>query len=300
MSFHTNNINNNTFVTAPTSPNPYISRRLNNMDQAQVMKKEREDWSRLYHKTLKGIEAMIDVQRMLKDMKKIAEETSTTVMEMEGTILTASINNRTINATNITQIAEDLRYLVQSDMDERAFQVQRMLADELDHYKGKGNDYVDGNIKEIQELYMNEEAREEKGAVENEEIILVRPYEVSSKTTSSSTTSFITDEVENLAKYMKFMKTPSQTRIFRPPPYYQALRSRGEQDPEFWKEVVMAFVDRKRNTDTSRNGCQIPMYQGGPPHKPYFVAIDNKDQVIIGPSKKIVATHVVGELEILV
>ena len=78
------------------------------MDQAQVMKKEREDWSRLYHKTLKGIEVMIDVQRMLKDMKKIAEETSTTVAEMERMILSASINNRTINATNITQIAEDL------------------------------------------------------------------------------------------------------------------------------------------------------------------------------------------------
>ena len=143
------------------------------MDQAQVMKKEREDWSRLYHKTLKGIEAMIDVQRMLKDMKKIAEETSTTVTEMEGTILTANINNRTMNAMNITQIAEDLRYLVQSDMDERAFQVQRMLADKLDCYKGKGNDYVDGNIKEIQELYMNEETKEEKGVVENKEVILV-------------------------------------------------------------------------------------------------------------------------------
>ena len=119
-----------------------------------------------------------------------------------------------MNAMNITQIAEDLRYLVQSDIDEWVFQVQRMLADELDHYKGKGNDYVDGNIKEIQELYVNEEIREEKGVVENKEVILVWPYEVSSKTTSSSTTSFITDEVENLAKYMKFMKTPSQTRIF--------------------------------------------------------------------------------------
>ena len=94
------------------------------MDQAQVMKKEREDWSRLYHKTLKGIEAMIDVQRMLKDMKKIAEETSTTVAEMEETILSASINNRTINATNITQIAEDLQYLIQSDMDDRALGIQ--------------------------------------------------------------------------------------------------------------------------------------------------------------------------------
>ena len=93
------------------------------MDQAQVMKKEREDWSRLYHKTLKGIEAMIDVQRMVKDIKKMAEEMNTTITEMEGIILMASINNRTVNATNITQISEDLWYLVQSDMDEQAFQI---------------------------------------------------------------------------------------------------------------------------------------------------------------------------------
>jgi len=85
--------NNNNYATAPTSPNPYISRKLNNMDQAQVIKKEREDWTRLYHKTLKGIKVMIDIQRKMKDMKKIAEETNTTVMEIEGTILTASINN---------------------------------------------------------------------------------------------------------------------------------------------------------------------------------------------------------------
>ena len=37
--------NNNTYTTAPASPNPYISRKLNNMDQVQVMKREREDWS---------------------------------------------------------------------------------------------------------------------------------------------------------------------------------------------------------------------------------------------------------------
>jgi len=247
------------------------------MDQAQVMKREREDWTRLYHKTLKEIEAMIDIQRMLKNMKKIAEETSTTVTEMEETILMASVNNQTMNTTDITQIAEDLRYSVQSNMDEQAFQVQRMLADKLDRYKGKGNDYVDSNIREIQELYMNEKRKEDKGTVENEEVILIRPYEVSSKTTSSSTISFITDKVENLVKYIKFVKIPLQTRIFRPPPYYQSLKSRGEQNLEFWKEVVTAFVDKKRNTDTSRNRCQIPMYQGGPPHKLYFIAIDNKD-----------------------
>ena len=102
------------------------------MDQAQVMKREREDWERLYHKILKGIEAMIDVQRAMKDMKKLAEEAGTTIAEMEGVILMASINNRTMNVMDIIQMAEDLRYLIQSDMDDRTFQIQRRLADELD------------------------------------------------------------------------------------------------------------------------------------------------------------------------
>ena len=117
-------------------------------------------------------------------------------------------------------------------MDEQAFQVQRMLANELDRYKGKGNKYMDDNIQEIQELYAEEEKKEEQGVVEREKVILVRPYKASS-TMSSSRSSFITDEVENLLKYMKFVKTPTQTRIFRPPPYYQSLKSRGKQDPIF-------------------------------------------------------------------
>jgi len=132
----------------------------------------------------------------------------------------ASINNQVTNATNITQISEDLQYLVQSDMNKQAFQIQRMLADELDQYKGKGNRYVDDNIQEIQEIYIEEEKKEEKGVVEDEEVILTKLYEVSMITLSLSRTSFITDEVENLLKYMKFVRTPSQTRIFRLSPYY--------------------------------------------------------------------------------
>ena len=241
---------------------------------------------------------MIDVQRMLKDMKKIAKDTNMIVMEMEGTILAASINNWTMNVTNITQISEDLQYLIQSDMDDRAFQIQQMLADELDHYKGKDNQYMDDNIKEIQEIYMDGKQKEQ-GTIENEEVILVWPYETSSSITSTSSISFISDEVENLAKYLKFVKSPLQTRIFRPPPYYQSLKSWGEQDPIFWKEIAKAFLENKGNTDTSRNGQQIPMYQGGPPHEPYFIAIDNWDQIIISPNKKTVAMYVVGELEVL-
>ena len=141
--------NKNNYATAPASPNPYISRKLNNMDQAQIMKKKREDWMRLYHKTLKGIEVMIDVQRMVKDIKRMAEEANTTIMKIEGSILMASTNNRTTNAMNIMQISEYLWYLVQSNMDKWVFQVQRIFANELDHYKERGNKYVDDNIQEI-------------------------------------------------------------------------------------------------------------------------------------------------------
>ena len=96
---------------------------------------------------------MIDVQRILKYLKKLAEEANTTITEAEGMILMASINNWIINTTNITQILEDLWYMVQSDMDDWALQIQRMLADELDWYKGKDNKYVEENIQKIQELY---------------------------------------------------------------------------------------------------------------------------------------------------
>jgi len=246
---------------------------------------------------------MIDMQRMVKDLKKIAEETNMTITEMEEMILMASINNRMVNTMNITQISEDLRYVVQSDMDERALQIQRMLADELDQYKGMGNKYMEENIQEIQELYMDKEKEKEKGKgkVEDKEIILIKPYKVSTATISStSQTSFITEEVENLSKYMKFVQTPTQTRIFRPPPHYQSLKFRGEQDPIFWKEVATAFVEMKHNTNTSRNGYQIKIFQGGPLHEPYFITIDNMEQIIIGPSKKIVATHVIGELAVMV
>ena len=52
---------NNNYVTVSTFPNSYITRKLNNMDKAQVFKKECNDWTNLYHKTLKGLEAMINV-----------------------------------------------------------------------------------------------------------------------------------------------------------------------------------------------------------------------------------------------
>ena len=51
---------------------------------------------------------MIDIQKQVKDMMKMAEETNTTITEMEGTILKSSKNNQIMNTTNILGISEDL------------------------------------------------------------------------------------------------------------------------------------------------------------------------------------------------
>ena len=144
-------LTNNNYTMVPES--------LNNINLVQEMKKEREDWTRLYYKMLKGLETMIDVQKMVKDIKKLMEEVNTMLTEVEGTILATSINNRIVNATNIAGISEDLWYIVQSNMENCVFQIQRMLADELDVYKGKENRYMNENIQEIQELYADEEQK---------------------------------------------------------------------------------------------------------------------------------------------
>jgi len=61
-------------------------------------------------------------------------------------------------------------------------------------------------------LYINEEqTKKEGGRVEEEEVILIKPYEISESTASSS---FGDEKVDNLLKYMKFIKSPTQTRIF--------------------------------------------------------------------------------------
>ena len=89
-----------------------------------------------------------------------------------------------------------------------------MLADELDAYKGKGNTYVDSNIQEIQELYKDKEMKRKEERIK-EEVILIKPYEISSSTSlSTKSSSFINKKIDNLLKYMKFVKSPIQTRIF--------------------------------------------------------------------------------------
>ena len=65
------------------------------------------------------------------------------------------------------------------------------------------------SIWEIQELYIDEEQKEKsKGKVEDEEVIIIKLYKVS-ESISTKSTSFITKEINNLLKYMKFVRSPT-------------------------------------------------------------------------------------------
>jgi len=92
-------------------------------------------------------------------------------------------------------------------MENWVFQIQRILANKLDAYKGKENKYMNNNIWKIQDLYKEKEVKREEERIKDKEVILIKLYKVSKKTLTSSLaqTSFITDEVENLVKYMKFI-----------------------------------------------------------------------------------------------
>ena len=173
-----------------------------------------------------------------------------------------------------------------------------MLANKLDTYKRRGNKYVDEHIQEIQDLYKKNEDKKE-GRVEDKEVILIKPYRVD-ELTSITKYSFIDNKVEALIKYIKFIQSPAQTRIFQPLSHYQSPKSREEQNPEFWKEMATVLVEEKHNMETSQNSYPIAIYQGGPPHKPYFITIDNQGQAIIGSNKKTVVIYVVGELKVLI
>ena len=120
-------------------------------------------------------------------------------------------------------------------MKEQVYQVQQRLANKLDEYKGWGNWYVDNNIQEIQELYKEGEQKKKSNEkrIEDEEVILIKPYKDMTKSSKTIESSFIHGEIKNLEQYMKFVHFLMQMRLFKPPSHYQLLCSRKEQDPEF-------------------------------------------------------------------
>jgi len=60
-------------------------------------------------------------------------------------------------AEDIFSISEDLQNIIQSDMKNQVYHIQRLLVDKLDNCKREGNKYTEGHIKEIQDAYKQED-----------------------------------------------------------------------------------------------------------------------------------------------
>ena len=161
---------------------------------------------------------------------------NTTITEMERTILKASNNYWTLNIANIFSIPEDLWNLVQSDIENRAYHVQILLADELNEYKGRRNNYMNENIKEIQELYKEKGKRQWKDKkekrIQDKEVLLYKLYEILIEF-SLTQLIFIQDKLDNLEKYIKLVYSPAKTRTFTLPPHYKLIQPKREQNDQF-------------------------------------------------------------------
>jgi len=85
-------------------------------------------------------------------------------------------------------------------MEDQVYQIQRILADELNTYKEQGNKYIDDNIRKIQDLYRDKEQKKKlgRGTVEDKEVILIKLYKVSTTISKATKSSFIQDEIKNL------------------------------------------------------------------------------------------------------
>ena len=47
---------------APTSPNPYITHTINNMDLIITLNNKKKDWTRKYYRIIQGLETMANIQ----------------------------------------------------------------------------------------------------------------------------------------------------------------------------------------------------------------------------------------------
>ena len=80
------------FITAPTSPSPYIICIFNNINLVKTINNKKKNQTKKYYKIMQGIERMINVQIQLQNIVKLAEEANTQIAKIESTILQASNN----------------------------------------------------------------------------------------------------------------------------------------------------------------------------------------------------------------
>ena len=94
------------------------------------------------------------------------------------------------------------------------------------------------HIKKIQDVYKNnhlepmiiDKRKKKEDRVQDKEVFLYKPYDISLKSSWSKTLKliFIQDKVNNLEKYMQFIQSPVKIILFYPPLYYKYLWPTGE------------------------------------------------------------------------
>ena len=87
--------------------------------------------------------------------------------------------------------------------------------------------------------------------------------------------------------------------LFYPVLHYKSLQPQEEQNEQYWNEITIAFLEKKHNVDTIRKGFPIEMYIRGPLYELYFITLTLQGQIIIRPTKKMVASYVVRDLALL-
>ena len=121
-------------------------------------------------------------------------------------------------------------------MENQVYYIQSLLANEFNRCKDKENAYADNYTIEIQKAYQNkyqelkqpeivDKGKQKEGRVQDEEVFLYKPYDISSKSSKPKTPkfTFIQDEVNNLDKFMKMVQEPVKTMLFYSSLYYKSL-----------------------------------------------------------------------------
>ena len=130
---------------------------------------------------------MVNIQLQIQNIVKLVEVTNTQLAEIKAIILQASNNYRTQNTRDIFSISQDLQNIIQGDMKNQAYHIQTPLINELDRYKEKGNFYTEKYIKEIQDIYKQEDQRvkqpvtfdkekQQENQVQDKEVFLYKLY----------------------------------------------------------------------------------------------------------------------------
>jgi len=120
------------FTIVPTSPNPYVSCTINNMDLIITLNNEKKDWIRRYYKIIRGLETMANIQLQLQNIIWLAKVADTQLAEVKTTILQASDIYKMQTRGDIFSILEELQNIIQGEMEKQLYHIQVLLADELD------------------------------------------------------------------------------------------------------------------------------------------------------------------------